>query len=81
MFDQMYNYFKLHSAPYMMACRRVVTHPILMSIIFQQHKQLTTLMDQQNVNDKEEKVRYPFVVVGNGKINAMISHSIFRGPG
>jgi hypothetical protein len=51
-FDQMYDYFKLHSAACSNACRPVIIHPILMSIIFQHYKQLTTLMEQQKINDK-----------------------------
>ena len=53
MFDQMYDYFKLHSAACSNACRPVVVHSILMSIIFQHYKQLTTLMEQQKVIDKK----------------------------
>jgi hypothetical protein len=33
MFDEMYDYFKLHSAACMMACRPVVIHSVLMSNI------------------------------------------------
>ena len=52
MFDQMYDYFKLHNAACGNACKPVVIHPILMSILFQHYKQLTTLTQQQKANDK-----------------------------
>jgi hypothetical protein len=51
MFDEMYDYFKLHSAACMMACRPVVIHSVLMSIIFQHYKQLTKLMEQKKEKD------------------------------
>jgi len=34
-FDQMYDYFKLHNAACSNACRPVVIHSVLMSIIFE----------------------------------------------
>ncbi len=58
-FDQMYDYFKLHSAACMMACRPVVIHSVLMSIIFQHYKQLTSLMEEQKVKD----------IAGNGTLD------------
>ena len=51
MFDQMYDCVKLHNTACMMACRPVVIHAVLMSIIFEQCKQLTRLMDQQKAKD------------------------------
>jgi hypothetical protein len=51
MFDEMYDYFKLHSAACMMACRPVVVQSVLMSIIFQHYKQLTNLIDQQKLKN------------------------------
>jgi hypothetical protein len=54
MFDQMYDYFKSHSAACSNACKPVVIHPILMSIIFQHYKQVTILMQQQT-NDNNRK--------------------------
>ena len=51
MFDQMYDYFKSHSAACSNACRPVVIHAILMSIIFEHYKQLTRLLEKQ----KEQK--------------------------
>ena len=35
------------------ACRPVIIHAVLMSIIFEHYKQLTKLMEQQKVNDKK----------------------------
>ena len=51
-FDQMYDYFKSHSAACSNACRPVVIHAVVMSIIFEHYKQLTKLMEQKNANDK-----------------------------
>jgi hypothetical protein len=46
MFDQMYDYFKSHSAACSNACRPVLIHAVLMSIIFEHYKQLTKLLEQ-----------------------------------
>ena len=51
-FDQMYDYFKSHSAACSNACRPVVIHAVLISIISQHYKQLTKLMKQQKIADK-----------------------------
>ena len=51
-FDQMYDYFKSHSAACSNACRPVVIHAVLMSIIFEHYKQLTKLMEQEKAKDK-----------------------------
>jgi len=51
-FDQMYDCVKLHNTACMMACRPVVIHSVLMSIIFEHYKQLTKLMNQQRARDK-----------------------------
>ncbi len=51
-FYQMYDNFKLHSAACSNTCRPVVIHAVLMSIIFEQHKQLTKLTEQQKENNK-----------------------------
>ena len=51
-FDQMYDYVKLNNAACSNACRPVVIHAVLMSIIFEHYKQLTKLMDQKKANDK-----------------------------
>ena len=49
----MYVYFKLNSAACSNACRPVVIHAVLMSIIFEHYKQLSGLMDseQQKANN------------------------------
>jgi hypothetical protein len=47
----MYDCVKLHNTACMMACRPVVIHAVLMSIIFEHYKQLTKLMDQKKVKD------------------------------
>ena len=52
MFDQMYDYVKLNNAACSNACRPVVIHAVLMSIIFEHYKQLTGLMELQKVKDK-----------------------------
>lgn len=50
-FDQMYDYVKLNNAACSNACRPVVIHAVLMSIIFEHYKQLTKLMEQKKVKD------------------------------
>ena len=52
MFDQMYDYVKLNNAACSNACRPVVIHAVLMSIIFEHYKQLTKLMEQKKAKDK-----------------------------
>lgn len=52
MFDQMFDYFKLHNAACSNACRPVVIHAVLMSIIFEHYKQLTKLMEQKKAKDQ-----------------------------
>ena len=52
MFDQMYDYFKLNNAACSNACRPVVIHAVLMSIIFEHYKQLTKLMEQKKAKNK-----------------------------
>ena len=47
LFDQMCDCVKLHNTACMMACRPVVIHAVLMSIIFEHYKQLTKLMKRQ----------------------------------
>jgi hypothetical protein len=51
-FDEMYDCVKLHNNSCSNACRPVVIHSVLMSIIFEHYKQLTKLMDQKKVKDK-----------------------------
>jgi hypothetical protein len=50
-FDQMYDCVKLHNAACSNACKPVVIHAVLMSIIFEHYKQLTRLTEQQKVKD------------------------------
>jgi len=50
-FDHMYDYFKIHSAASSNACRPVVVHTIIMSIIFEHYKQLAKLLEQRKVKD------------------------------
>jgi hypothetical protein len=56
MFDQMYDHYKLHNNSCSNACRPVVIHAILMSIIFEHYKQLTKLMVQQKVKDSATNI-------------------------
>lgn len=51
MFDQMYDHFKSNSPACSNACRPVVIHAVLMSIIFEHYKQLTKLVEQKKVKD------------------------------
>jgi hypothetical protein len=39
-FDEMMSYSRLHNAAGVMACKPVLLHPIIMSIIFEHYKQL-----------------------------------------
>ena len=50
MYDQMYDYVKLNNAASSSACRLVVIHAVLMSIIFEHYKQLK-LMEERKAND------------------------------
>lgn len=52
MFDQMYDYYKLHSAACSNACRPVVIHAVIMSIIFEHYRQLTKLLEQRKAKDR-----------------------------
>ena len=56
MFDQMFDYFKLYNAACSNACRPVVIHAVLMSIIFEHYKQLTKLMDRRKAKDKVKEL-------------------------
>ena len=51
MFDQMYDCVKLHNSACMMACRPVLIHAVLISIIFEHYKQLKELEGKLNYND------------------------------
>jgi hypothetical protein len=55
-FDQMYDCVKLHNAACSNACRPVVIHAVLMSIIFEHYKQLTKLMDQKKAKDRTQEL-------------------------
>ena len=50
-FDQMYDLYKSNSAACSNACRPVVIHTVIMSIIFEHYKQFTKLMDRKKVKD------------------------------
>ena len=52
MFDQVYDCVKLHTTACMMACRLVVIHAVLMSIIFEHNKLLTKLKEQQDTQQR-----------------------------
>jgi len=52
LFDQMYDYYKLNNAACSNACRPVVIHAVLMSIIIEHYKQLTKLMEKKKAADK-----------------------------
>jgi hypothetical protein len=49
MFDEMYDCVKLHNTACLMACRPVVIHAVLMSIIFEHYKQLKSLQEGHRV--------------------------------
>ena len=55
-FDQMYDCVKLHNTACMMACRPVVIHAVLMSIIFEHYKQLTRLLDKQKEKNQTKEL-------------------------
>ena len=52
MFDEMYDCVKLHNNSCSNACRPVVVHAVLISIIFEHCRQLTKLMEEQMENNK-----------------------------
>ena len=56
MFDKMYDYVKLNNAACSNACRPVVIHAVLMSIIFEHYKQLTRLMYERKVKNKAKEL-------------------------
>ena len=43
MFDEMMSYSRLYNTSGVMACKPVLLHPVLMSIIFEHYKQLEIL--------------------------------------
>ena len=46
-FDEMFSYSRLYNSAGSNACRPILIHPILMSIIFEHYKQLKKLMSSQ----------------------------------
>ena len=46
-FDEMFSYSRLYNSAGSSACRPVLIHPILMSIIFEQYKQLRKIGNEQ----------------------------------
>jgi len=44
-FDKMFSYSRLYNSAGSNACRPILIHPILMSIIFENYKQLTKLQN------------------------------------
>ena len=53
----MYDCVKLHNNSCSNACRPVVIHAVLMSIIFEHYRELTKLMDQQKMEDTAKELR------------------------
>jgi hypothetical protein len=51
----MYDCVKLHNTACSNACRTVVIHAVLMSIIFEDYKQLTKLLDQKKAKDMTQR--------------------------
>jgi len=43
-FDEMFSYSRLYNSAGSSACRPVLTHPILMSILFEHYKQLKKIV-------------------------------------
>lgn len=51
MFDEMMSYTRLNNAAGVIACKPILIHPILMSIVFEHYKQLDTIqrsVEKQN---------------------------------
>jgi len=46
MFDEMMSYSRLYNAAGVMACKPVLLHPILMSLIFEHYKQLNKIVNE-----------------------------------
>ena len=51
MFDEMMSYSRLYNAAGVIACKPVLLHPILMSIIFEHYKQLDTIQRSVEIQD------------------------------
>jgi hypothetical protein len=47
MFDEMFSYSRLYNVAGSNACRPVLIHPILMSIIFEHYKQIKKLSETE----------------------------------
>jgi hypothetical protein len=56
MFDQIYDYVKLHNNSCSNACRPVVIHAVLMSIIFEHYKQLQKLEEKLSRKEPREQL-------------------------
>ncbi|MGA8914837.1 MAG: hypothetical protein WB474_02485 [Nitrososphaeraceae archaeon] len=54
MFDQMYYCVKLYNTACMTACRHVIIHSVLMSIIFEHYKQLHQLESKIDRKEREK---------------------------
>ncbi|MGA9942876.1 MAG: hypothetical protein WBP88_12845 [Nitrososphaeraceae archaeon] len=54
MFDQMYYCVKLYNTACMTACRPVIIHSVLMSIIFEHYKQLHQLESKIDRKEREQ---------------------------
>ena len=48
MFDEKFSYSRLYNSAGSMACRPVLLHPILTSIIFEHYKQLRKIVTEHN---------------------------------
>ena len=54
LFDQMYDCIKLYNTACMTACRPVIIHSVLMSIIFEHYKQLHQLESKIDRKEREQ---------------------------
>jgi hypothetical protein len=51
-FDKMFSYSRLYNSVGSNACRPILIHPILMSIVFEHYKQLKKIETLQSKSDK-----------------------------
>jgi hypothetical protein len=58
-FDQMFSYSRLYNPAGSNACRPILIHPILMSIIFEHYKQLSKITSELNAlgETKQKQIR------------------------
>lgn len=49
-FDEMFSYSRLYNPTCMNACRPVLIHPILMSIVFEHYRQLKKTLTDEDEN-------------------------------